>query len=136
MSKKILTREDIINLLPANRLPLVSVPLDELGGEIFVRVMSCRERAEYFRATIDITNPDNPVRRAEAEAILVAKTACDEKGELLFTNTDVHILAEKAADIIDKISSKAQEVNGLSVAAKETTLKNSEETPEGGSSCD
>jgi hypothetical protein len=69
-------------------------------------------------------------------AKVAALSICDAEGNLLLSLKDADMLAEnKPAEMIDAISLKAGELNGISVNAKEEAVKNFEHgLPEGSSS--
>jgi hypothetical protein len=69
-------------------------------------------------------------------AKLAALSLCDEEGNLLLSLKDADLLADnKPAEMIDRISTKAGILNGISVEAKAEAVKNSEnDQPEDSSS--
>ena len=69
-------------------------------------------------------------------AKVAALSLCDEEGNPLLSLKDADLLAEnKPAEMVDAISLKAGELNGISVNAKEEAVKNSEtDQPEDSSS--
>ena len=121
-------REDI---LTAADLPIKAVPTPEWEGSdgtVSVRVMNAKQRLDMLELFGDDARSmvDNMVE-------LVVATACDCAGVLLFTTADTEALCEKNGDVIQRIATAAQELNGFTASAAEATVKNSEETTPAGS---
>lgn len=101
-----LTRDQIL----AKRLDLPREPVDvpQLGGEVFVRVMTAAEK-DRFEA-------DHLARKdklADFRARLVVAVACDADGLPLFTPADVPALGELSSLAIEPVVRKGLAMNGL-----------------------
>ena len=56
---------------------------------------------------------------------LLAKTLCDEEGELLFSEEDIEELAKKSGNVTTRLTNKAILINGMTGEAEEDLEKNS-----------
>lgn len=89
-------------------------------GKVFIRILKAKERDAY-EGTIaggDKFNFDNFRSR------LVALCLCDETGTRIFTDSEFSVLGELPADVINKLFTVAQEINGFMPKAIETAEKN------------
>lgn len=89
-------------------------------GKVYIRVLKARDRDNYEGAIAggDKFNFDN------FRSKLVALCFCDEKGVRIFTDAEVHLLGELPADIVNKLFTVAQELNGFTTKAVEQAEKN------------
>lgn len=114
-----LTKEQI---LKAKDLKEETVNVPEWGGSVKVRSLTGRERDEFER---DVFNDGDKSTWENFRAKLVALTIVDEKGERIFTSSDVHALGNKSALALDKIFSVSQRLSGLRKEDVEEMTKNS-----------
>lgn len=129
---KILTAEEILAATDS-KLEYVDVP--EWGGRVGVKVMSGTERDAYEAAAYRLRE-GNPADKASffqhARARLVAATACNEKGELLFTMRQLVALGAKSANALDIVFEKAQRLNKLGAEdVKDEAGKSATSAPSG-----
>ena len=104
-----LTAEQI---LAADDLGLLKVKVKEWGGEVFVRVMSVGERDSYERMWIG--RKETGVENFRTEYL--ARTLCDEKGELLFSRSQIEALSKKSGAVCGKLFEKALAHNNMTEA--------------------
>ncbi len=114
--KKILSRAEV---LAAQDLAPLSVPVPEWGGHVLLRAFTASQRADYdcdtmkradaFRAK---TGRDPKMSDIPHKSALVAATAVDEAGRRLFSEADLEALAEKNAKVIDRLYDRAMFHNG------------------------
>ena len=117
-----LTRE---NILAEDDLELVEVAVPEwpkCGGHVWVKGLSAAEAEEL------ISDASEGIKGKRAQ--LLVHTLCDEKGELLFTASDVEALNRKHTAVLDRIADVAMALNGLGADVQERLAKNSEATPD------
>ena len=103
----------------------------ELGGSIYVRGFTAASRLEIleryfsFDAKTNEAVPKDGSKAAFELSLAVAKASvCDKSGKLLATGKDGEkILGELDANLLDRISTAAMELNGLS--GQEELAKNS-----------
>lgn len=124
-----LTKEQI---LAADDLKRERVEVPEWGGHLFVGTITGAARDE-FETVIFEPNKSPRERLRNIRARLVALTAVDEEGNLLFSQEDVEALGKKSAGVLDRVFSVAQRLNGLSKEDAENLAKNSGPSPRGDS---
>lgn len=123
----ILTANSFFNFQPPKPTK-VSVP--DLGGDVYVRVMSAAEKEDYedgfskrMRTFQDGTaNPDYNATLS-IRASLVIATACDESGTRLFKESDFAQLSLVPYTVLMPIFEAAQKVNGLVKTAVDDATK-------------
>ncbi|MGA9851840.1 MAG: hypothetical protein WBR15_02795 [Gammaproteobacteria bacterium] len=118
-----LTKEAI---LAADDLKKETVHVPEWGGTVFVRTMSGLERDQWESVLLHATQSD---KFDNLRATLVAKTACNETGERLFTDADIDALGKKSAAALTRVYEVALKVNALTREVREELLKNSDPSP-------
>lgn len=102
-----LTKDQI---LAADDLGLLEVPVKEWGGSVFLRVMSVSERDAYENDWVQ--NKHKGVENFRTK--FLQKVICDEKGELLFTTPEeISALGKKSAKVMSRIWAKAMQHNAL-----------------------
>lgn len=116
MSKK-LTKLDILSVADV-KTEEVDVP--EWGGTITVRGMTGAARDVWEQMLIK----DGKASIDNARAKLVAVSVVDEKGEFMFTESDIALLGKKSASALTRIVNVAQRLSRLSNADIEETAKN------------
>ena len=116
-----LTRDQILGADDLKR-ELVAVP--EWGGDVYVRVMTGRERGEFEAEFAE--HKGSPAALKGVRERTVAKTACDEKGSRIFTDDDAAALGGKSAGALDRLFDKALELAriGADEADLEAEAKN------------
>lgn len=120
-----LSRDAFLGARPELRREEIPVP--ELGGSVYVRVMTGTERDAY---EISISKARIPNYRA----LLTCYTACDGEGNRLFSEADLPLLGSFPSTVLDPIAARAVQLNHFSSAAIEDLRKNSESSPSGASS--
>ena len=105
-----LTKQQI---LEADDLGLLEVPVKSWGGSIYIRVMSVAERDVYENEWV--RNRKNGIEGVDNfRTKFLQKVLCDQKGELLFTTPeDITALGKKSAKVMTKLWEKAMEHNAL-----------------------
>jgi hypothetical protein len=104
-----LTAEQILS---ADDLGLLKIPVESWGGDVFVRVMSVKERDEYERLWIG--KRETGVENFRTEYL--ARVLCDDKGELLFTRDQIDKLAKKSGAVMGSLFDAALKHNKMSEA--------------------
>jgi hypothetical protein len=89
-------------------------------GDVFIRVLKARDRDNYEGAIAggDKFNFDN------FRSKLVALCFCDEKGNRIFSDSEVPLIGELPADLVNLLFTAAQELNGFTAKAAEQAEKN------------
>lgn len=113
MKKKLsLNRADFLSSI--SRLKRMEVELDD--GIVFVREMSGKSLLEYDAKLNDLKTSGTevtPANSLEIVSLLVARTVCDENGELLFTENDVEALSNSSMSILKLLAEAAMKISGL-----------------------
>lgn len=107
MTPKILNRDDILG---ANDLQRDRVRVPEWSGEIYVRTLSLEERLQF---EAQITDARDSAAGAHRVLVLVAATACDETGTLLFSFEDVASLRKKSWNAVQRVFRAAVKLNAM-----------------------
>ena len=114
-----LTKEQI---LKKQDLPVETVYIKEWDGEVRVRGLTGKERDDFER----IVFSDQETGWINFRAKLIALTVIDDKGELLFSSSDIQELGKKSGNALDKIFAVAQRLSGLRKEDVDEITKNSE----------
>lgn len=120
-----LTREQILGQKKPEATKL-SVP--EWGGDVYVRVLSGKERDAFEFASIaerkTAKKGGKEFTPENVRARLVASTACDESGNTLFTPEDVTALGELSCAALDRVWELASRINRFTREDAEELVKN------------
>ncbi len=112
-------------ILAANDLKTQDVEVTEWGGTVRVRTMSGREREQFMVAVSEgeaIVDPNQ--RIGELMRRLLVTTLVGEDGQRLFTDEDVDALADKSAEVLQRLFTVAQSLNGFGIKATDDIAKN------------
>lgn len=107
-----LTRAQILD---ANDLERIEVPVSEWGGSVFVRSILAEERAIYEEILFD-AKVDEKVRNRRWRGLTLSLCVVDEHGAHLFTEADIDALGKKNANAVDKVFKAALKLNALTEA--------------------
>ena len=118
-----LTRDQI---LACKDISIEKVEAPEWGGHFFVKALTGKERDRFERTVYTISEDGKAEMNLENfRSKLCVSSICDETGKLLFTDKDIPILTEKSAIVLDRASSVAQRLSGLSKNDVDKLTKNS-----------
>ena len=107
-------------ILAANDAETKSVEVPEWGGEVSVRVMTGAQRDKFESAiTLRRGKSGEKMEVAGLRSLLVALTACDETGQLLFEESDIAGLEKKSSTALQRVFDAAAALNGLTAAGAE-----------------
>lgn len=117
-----LTRADI---LAAKDFEIVTVDVDKWGdgGQVGIRTFDAATRAQLLKPAKDGKMPENFMEQ------VVAASACDEAGALLFTEQDLAALSEKSAVVLEHLFTVSTELNGLTDSSRDKIMGESMPTP-------
>ena len=93
-------------ILGADDLGLVELPVPEWGGSVFLRVMRGVERDAF---EVRMAAED----RANVRARMAALSIVDEQGVRLFSDEDIEALGQKNAKALNRVMERAMELNGF-----------------------
>ena len=128
-----LTKEQILS---AQDFKTEEVEVEEWGGSVIIKSLTAKERDRFEASMIEGRGKDRKTNLENLRARLVAKTAVDEQGNLLFSEKDVDALGEKNAAAIDKVFAVAQRLSKLRPEDVEELTKNSDQGQSDDSSSD
>jgi hypothetical protein len=121
---------DKVELLRKDELKIEKVFLDD-ENFVYVKEMTGKEYNDFQESSLEMKKDENgnPVPEMTFDnygARLATFTVCDKNGNLLFEPED-HIRLGKnmSAKKLNKITNKAQEMNGLSGKEQDKLVKNS-----------
>jgi hypothetical protein len=110
---KHLTREDILS---AQDTVIEDVEVPEWGGVVCVKSLSAYDRDKLEASMLREKGKTRTVSLDDFSAKLFAATVCDEKGKLLFTESDVPSLSKKSAAALRRVLEVAQRLSGMNDA--------------------
>lgn len=114
-------------LRPA-KVNVVEVPVPELGGSVYVKGMTAKDRSRFETQFQLSSGKSNTRKLKEIRERLVVACLCDEEGVLLLQDSDVDAVGAQPAAVVERIVDAAQKVCGMSNNDVEDLAKNSEET--------
>lgn len=88
---------------------------------IYVRVMTAEERENLEQAVYEARTKKESF---SYRALVVAATACDATGALLFDKADVPALSKKSGKVIMRLQAIAEELNKVTEESVEGAVKN------------
>lgn len=120
----LLNREEI---LKSQDRAYKDVNCPEWGGKVRVQSLTGAERDQFEESILGKKGKDGTreVVTKNLRAKLVALTAVDKDGKLLFSMDDVTVLGEKNATPLDRLFAVAQKLSGISKDDVDEMVKNS-----------
>ena len=106
-------------ILAANDLGLLEVPVPEWGGSVYLRVMTVGERDAF---ELEWNGTDGKVDDFRSK--FLARCLADDQGRRLFTDAELHLLAGKSAKVMSRLWKAAVEHNNLDEPAIQEAAKN------------
>lgn len=116
----VLTREQILSV--PLKTETVDVPELGEGAQVIVSEMFGTAREEYERVIFD--KHGKLVSNKSLRACLVAVSAVDENGDLLFSPDDVDALGKTSSQALHRIYDAALRLNGMGPTATKDAAKN------------
>lgn len=128
-----LTRSELLSNIAATvaKLPIEALTIPELGGTIYVRGLSARERGvviERARLTRGPQRGDADSTRLQSEMLLLC--VCQQDGSSFLEPGDVDVLCGLPAGVIDRIMGVMNRLSGFG-AEVEADLGNGSASPTG-----
>lgn len=103
-------------ILDADDLVTEDVQVKEWGGTVRVRALTGAERDKLEASLVEQKGKHQKLNMINFRAKLVAATAIDDKGHLLFEEKDVLQLANKSGGALDRVADVASRLSGMSEA--------------------
>lgn len=125
-------------ILKADDLPREAVVVKEWKDEqgnpltVYIRSMTGVERDAFENETYKLVGKDMTFNRQNFRARLLGRTLVDEKGVRIFNDAELVQLGGKAAKVLDRLSTIASRLSGISEKDKEELLGNSNAGPSAG----
>lgn len=101
-----LTREEILTAIETRANENVPVDVPAWGGTVLLRRLSANDAEKSGLSSSDAETPDKMAR-------VIALSAVDDEGVLLFSEEDVAILTKIDVGAAVKVFTKCIEINGL-----------------------
>ena len=123
---KTLTAADIFG---ADDLKTKSIPMEEFGwpGSVLIRVFPGTIREEFEQQCVE--RSDVVTQTADMKGMrswTLIRACVDEKGELIFKESDVERLEEKNGAALDHLFNEITKLNGLDKDSLDNAAKNSQ----------
>lgn len=117
-------------ILSAQDLKTISVPVPEWGGSVSVRTLSGVERDEWEAS---IVGENRKLDTANLRARFAALVIVDDSGQRMFNDLDAQLLGRKSARALNRVFEAGQKLNGIRDEDVEELAKNSGSAPSGAS---
>ncbi|MFE6846570.1 hypothetical protein [Streptomyces sp. NPDC057686] len=102
-------------ILHANDLEYEIVDVPEWGGSVRLKTLTGEERDEFEASQVTINKKGKPEQNmVNVRARLVALVVVDDTGAPLFSRYDIPDLGRKSSRALDRVFTKASEMNGFS----------------------
>ena len=109
-----LTKDAILAAASASALPREQIDLPELGGFVFVRGMTGRERDDWERSLLFLNRRGKVEQRNEnIRARLAVRCVVDAAGVRIFGDEDAAALGNLRADVLSRIFDAAQRLSNV-----------------------
>lgn len=123
----LLTKEQI---LAKRERRYKDVPIPELGGSIRIRSLKAAEISAWQASMLDPKTGEPCVKRQkQGRERLVAISAVNDNGTLMFSKDDLESLNQIENSIVGRIAVESQKFSGIDQDDYEEILGNSEGTP-------
>lgn len=109
-----LTRDDMLRAAREARIQRDKLTVPELGGDIYVRGMSGKERDEFeegLRIRRGRKAGQSDLRNFRAK--LAVKVIVNEDGQRILTDEDATVFGQLPAGVLDRIITRCSELSGL-----------------------
>lgn len=121
----ILNREQI---LAQKNFGIKEIDVPELGGSVYIRKWSGKDRAKFLQASITVDSGNVDVKYEKIfdnMSLVVALSLCDETGARMFNDDEIDFISEMNADIIQTIYQESLTLNSLVQESVKDAAKNS-----------
>ena len=106
-----LSRDTLLAAARAKELPREVVELPELGGRVWVRALTGKERDEWELSNIVMRRGRAQPKLDNVRARLVVRCLVDDDGARLFTDADADALGDLRSDVLAKLYEVAQRLS-------------------------
>lgn len=106
------------NILGALTYEVHKVEVPKWGGTVCVRSFSARLKDKIEQMQLE------GAKKQSIRAVSLAGCICNEKGELLFSDSDIEALADKDVESVDLVLDKILEINSITDEGIKEASKN------------
>ena len=117
----VLTKSQV---LEAQDLPTVSVPVPQWGGDVLLRTLTGAEREELEKRIERFKRGSGVSGKDSVRAVAIVMCAVDDNGQPLFEEKDAEALAKKSGAALDRLFDEILDLNGMSKRAADDLAKN------------
>lgn len=129
----ILSRDQILNV---DDTVYKEVDVPEWGGSIRLRSLTGAQRDKIEQDSVVQRGRKTSMNMVNFRAKIIAASAVDEAGQLLFVEKDVIALGKKAAGVLDRLSEVASKLSGMTEDDIEELTEGFDDAPSEGSTSD
>lgn len=122
----ILNKQQIIAV---NDLTIETMEVPEWGGSVCIRGMTGAERDTFESSIVTMKGQKTNVNMKDIRARLASLSICDETGQRLFSETEIHILGKKSAIALQRIFKVAQRLSGIGEQEVQELVEGLQENP-------
>lgn len=108
-------------ILKANDIKTIDIDVPEWGGSVRVATISGAARDRFETSMV---NKNGSLNSVNLRAKLVAACVVDDKGNLLFKESDIDELGKKSCIALNRVFQAAQKINGMGNSEIEDSAKN------------
>jgi len=113
-----LSKKDILD---ADDQKTTTVNVPEWGGDVKIAMMSGFARDRFETSLLGANGGTN---MQNIRAKLVAASVVDEKGDLMFSDSDINKLGKKSSVALDRVFSASQDLNKITDSEVDELAKN------------
>jgi len=106
----LLTRDQ---LLAPREVPLRKLEIPSMGGHVYVKGMTAKERGLFERSFENADGTKNKKRVSEVRQRMVIACCCNESRIPYFTLKDMEMLGNQELNVIEEIVVEAQKLCGM-----------------------
>jgi len=105
-------------ILAADDIKIEKVAIPEWGGDYYIKIISGTDRDAF-----EDSYAEQKMKAFRVRFLVLC--LCDEKGERLFTETEIPQLGEKSAAVLDRLFAECMKLNRFSKEDVDDLAKNS-----------
>lgn len=115
-------------ILSAVDVELRQMQVPEWGGFVYLRGLTVDVRIKYLARISSVLAKQDSATEAnseyhDAQVFLLSQSLANEKGELIFTESDLHSLSQKSPSVLSRLCDEILLHNGFHVNAVEDAAK-------------
>lgn len=123
-------------ILKAEDMATEDIEVPEWGGTIRLTTMTGTQRDSFEDKSMDQRGANPKMNLVNFRARLLAICIVDDSGRRVFSDSEITLLGQKSAAILERLFSKARELNGMNEKDVEELTKGFSDAPNEGSTSD